>query len=146
FAEQRLRTMGKKPVRDRQRQQVKTTIDFGPWRPHAVRIAALWAIALIAYSNSFKSGLIFDNFWLIVQASRVHAVTGENLGLILTQEYWYNSTLTGLYRPLTTLSYLFNYAILGGGDRPGGYHAINFAMHAINIALVYGLALIIFRE
>src|SRR5205807_9565903 len=44
---------------------------------------------------------------------------------------------------LTTLSYLFNYAILGNGDRPAGYHWINFALHAANIALVYLLALLV---
>src|SRR5438128_497797 len=83
------------------------------WRRHTLTIAALWGCALIAYSSSFRTGFPFDNTQAILLDSRVHAVTPENLHLIWTQDYWYNSSTTGLYRPLTTLSYLFNYAVLG---------------------------------
>ena len=102
-------------------------------------------VALIAYSNSFSGGFVFDNS-ILMQDSRIKAVTPENIDLILTQEYWYNWSLTGLYRPLTTFSYLFNYAILGNGTQPAGYHWINFGLHAINIALVYALGLMLLGE
>src|SRR5437868_11793088 len=115
------------------------------WRKHALRIAALWMIALIAYSNSFSSGFVFDNS-ILMQDTRIKALTPENINLILTQEYWYNWSLTGLYRPLTTFSYLFNYAILGNGTHPAGYHWINFGLHAVNIALVYALGLLLLGE
>jgi protein O-mannosyl-transferase len=42
-----------------------------------------------------------------------------------------------LYRPVTTLSYLFNYAVLGNGDRPFGYHLLNLLIHITNVLLVY---------
>ncbi|MGA2773848.1 MAG: hypothetical protein ABSG26_23870, partial [Bryobacteraceae bacterium] len=76
----------------------------------------------------------------------MHAATSENLHLILTEEYWYNRTTTGLYRPLCTFSYLLNYAIFGNGPHPAGYHWVNFALHAVNIALVYLLGLLLFQE
>ena len=107
---------------------------------------ALWAFALLAYSNSFRAGLVFDSNLAILQDSRVHAATSENLHLILTEEYWYNRTTTGLYRPLCTFSYLLNYAIFGNGPHPAGYHWVNFALHAVNIALVYLLGLLLFQE
>ena len=53
---------------------------------------------------------------------------------------------TGLYRPLSTFSYLLNYAIFGNGPLPAGYHWVNFALHAVNIALVYLLGLLLFQE
>ena len=106
----------------------------------------LWALALLAYSNSFGAGFVFDSDRAILRDSRVQAATPENLHLILNQEYWYKSTATLLYRPLTTFSYLFNYVILGNGTDPAGYHWINFALHAVNIALVYLLGLLLFRE
>jgi tetratricopeptide (TPR) repeat protein len=53
---------------------------------------------------------------------------------------------TGLYRPLTTFSYLLNYAVFGNGPHPAGYHWVNFALHAVNIALVYLLGLFVFQE
>ena len=46
-----------------------------------------------------------------------------------------------MYRPVTTLWYLFNYAILSNGDRAAGYHSINPALHFGNVLLVYCLAL-----
>ena len=49
----------------------------------------------------------------------------------------YATTTAGLYRPFTTLSYLLNYAVLGNGPRPTGYHWVNLAIHEANVALVY---------
>lgn len=116
------------------------------WRRHALPIVALWALALLAYSNSFRTGFVFDNDRAILKDSRVHAATSENLHLILNEEYWYKTTATSLYRPLTTFTYLLNYDILGNGSDPAGYHWVNFALHAINIALVYLLGLLLFRD
>jgi hypothetical protein len=116
------------------------------WRRHAPALLALWAFALLAYSNSFRTGFVFDSERAILKDSRVHEATSENLHLILNQEYWYKSTATLLYRPLTTFSYLVNYAIFGNGSHPAGYHWVNFALHAVNIALVYLLGLLLFQE
>ena len=106
---------------------------------------ALWGIALLAYSNSFRNGLPFDSD-IVLRDSRLIAVNSHNLDLIFHQEYWYNRMTTGLYRPLTTLTFLFNYAILGEGMNPAGYHWVNFALHAVNIALAYLLALTLLRD
>jgi tetratricopeptide (TPR) repeat protein len=116
------------------------------WRRRALLMLALWAFALLAYSNSFRTGLALDNAGVILQDSRIRAATAENLHLILTGEYWNHQMTTGLYRPLTTFSYLVNYAIFGNGPHPAGYHWVNFALHAVNIALVYLLGLLLFQE
>jgi tetratricopeptide (TPR) repeat protein len=55
--------------------------------------------------------------------------------------YWWPNGESGLYRPLTTLSYLFNYAILGNGNRPAGYHWINFFLHLSNVFLIFAIML-----
>jgi hypothetical protein len=49
-----------------------------------------------------------------------------------------------LYRPLTTLSYLLNYSVFRNGAHPTGYHWVNFALHGLNVALVYALGLLVF--
>jgi len=116
------------------------------WRRRLLPVIALWVCALAAYSNSFRTGLPFDNEWVIQQDSRIQAATAENLRLIFTEDYSYKSSSSGLYRPLTTLSYLVNYAILGNGPNPAAYHWVNFALHAINMTLVYWLGLLLFRE
>jgi tetratricopeptide (TPR) repeat protein len=116
------------------------------WRRRAFLILALWAFALLAYANSFRTGFALDNAGIILEDSRIRAATPENLHLILTGEYWNHQMTTGLYRPLTTFSYLLNYAIFGNGPHPAGYHWVNFALHAVNIALVYLLGLLLFQE
>jgi tetratricopeptide (TPR) repeat protein len=106
---------------------------------------ALWALVLAAYSNSFQAGLVFDSAMVITGDTRIQAVTPRNLGLILTEGYWHGSTTSGLYRPLTTFSYLLNYAVFGNGTHPAGYHWVNLALHGVNVSLVYLLGLLLFE-
>jgi tetratricopeptide (TPR) repeat protein len=115
------------------------------WRRHAWRMAALWALVLAAYSNSFQTGLVFDSAIVILQDARIRVVTPQNLRLILTQDYWYRTTTSGLYRPLTTFSYLVNYAVFGNGTHPAGYHWVNLALHAANVSLAYLLGILLFE-
>jgi protein O-mannosyl-transferase len=115
------------------------------WR-RLIPFAALGMLTLAAYSNSFQGGLIYDNAAIIGKDIRLRAVSIENVRLILTDEYWYPRTGNGLYRPLTTLTYLFNYAALGEGPNPAGYHVVNYAIHSFNASLVFLLALSLFGE
>jgi protein O-mannosyl-transferase len=115
-------------------------------RPHGLAIAAIWLALLVVYSDSFGGGLVLDNAPIIAHDPRITALTSENVRRIWTSEYWFTQTGNGLYRPLTTLSYLFNYSILGNADRPAGYHWINYALHAVNASLLYLLGLGIFRR
>ena len=108
-------------------------------------LALLCFIALLAYSNSFSSGFVFDN-QMMLRDPRINAATSANLRLIFTRDYWYASTGTALYRPLATLSYLFNYAVLGNGTNPAGWHWVNLALHCLNLGLVYALALILLKD
>jgi tetratricopeptide (TPR) repeat protein len=113
------------------------------WRWHAWRMLALWALILAAYSNSFQAGLVFDSAAVISEDARVHAATAQNLQLILTGPYWPGRSTLGLYRPLTTFSYLLNYAIFGNGTDPAGYHWVNLALHGVNVSLVYLLGILV---
>jgi len=115
-----------------------------PW-PHVWRVLGLWALVAVAYSDSWQAGLIFDNGPVILDDPRVHQATLHNAGEILTGDYWHGKS-SGLYRPLTTFTYLLNYAVLGNGPRPAGYHAINLALHLGNVTLVYALGMLVFGE
>src|ERR1039458_5479167 len=99
----------------------------------------LCATALLAFANSFGAGFAMDNKALILEDPRLRAATPQNLDLIFQHTYWWPHGEAGLYRPLTTLSYLFNYAVLGNGARQAGYHWLNFVLHAGNVLLVYFL-------
>jgi protein O-mannosyl-transferase len=106
---------------------------------------ALTALVLLAYSNSFSTGFALDNRGLILQDTRIQAATPENVNAILHHSYWWPTGESGLYRPLTTLSYLLNYAILGDHDHPAGYHRINFLFHVANVLLLFALLLRLLR-
>src|ERR1019366_9829627 len=111
------------------------------WVKHLVFGIAIGAVTLLAYSNSFHTRFVLDNRYLILRDPRIHAATSDNVRLILDRTYWWPTSETGLYRPVSTFSYLFNYAILGNAEKPEGYHVINFLLHYINVVLVYALAL-----
>jgi protein O-mannosyl-transferase len=106
---------------------------------HYVVVSLLCLLTFAAYSNSFSAGLIFDSARLVREDPRVHEASIENVGLILQHTYWWPSYESGLYRPLGTFSYLLNYAVLGNGDHPEGYHWVNLLLHIGNVLLVYVL-------
>jgi tetratricopeptide (TPR) repeat protein len=109
-------------------------------------VLALCAVTLLAYSNSFSAGFTFDSQGLLLKDPRIREATAQNIGLIFQRTYWWPYGESGLYRPITTLTYLFNYSILGNGDQPAGYHWINFLLHTGNVLLVYALALRLMRK
>jgi hypothetical protein len=102
--------------------------------------AGLLVIALLAYSNSFHAGLILDNQTLLLDDVRIRQVTPANVESIVQHTYWWPNEESGLYRPVTTLSYMLNYAVLGNADRPEGYHWVNLILHALNVLLAFALA------
>ncbi len=104
---------------------------------HLLAACGLCFLTLLAYSNSFSAGFALDNKPLLLQDPRIREATGQNLDMIFRHTYWWPTGEAGLYRPLTTLSYLFNYAILGNRNEPGGYHWINLILHLGNVLLLY---------
>ncbi len=106
-------------------------------------LRASWAavllatIALLAYSNTFQAGLAQDSKGRILKDPRIQSVTASHLQQIVSEDYWWPIHESGLYRPLTTLSYLLNYSVLGNQDRPAGYHGVNLALHWLNGLLVF---------
>ena len=115
------------------------------WRRHAEALVILAALVLMAYANSF-TGFARDDRPLILEDARVHSVSRLHLREILGHNYAWPGFSGGLYRPLTTLSYLFNFAILGDSNQPAGYHWVNYLLHAANAFLVYLLALLLVRQ
>src|SRR5580704_17942235 len=104
-------------------------------------MAALGLLTLLAFSNSFSAGFTLDNQVLLLEDTRIQTASSANLAEIIRHTYWWPNGESGLYRPLTTFSYLLNYAILEDGDRPGGYHWINFLLHTANVIVLFALML-----
>jgi tetratricopeptide (TPR) repeat protein len=141
-----MRKPARAPKRDRNRTAPAAVAHAARWWPHVWKIALLWALVFAAYSNSFDAGFVYDSESAIQQDSRVHETNLHNVHRILTEGYWESQPTTDLYRPLTTLSYLLNYATLGNGANPAGYHWMNLVLHAANVSFVYALGIFIFGE
>jgi len=139
------------PRRKQRRAERKSRVAASPFSidPRRRRIFAgfaLCALTLLAYWNSFEAGFVLDSPYIILGAPQIQEATRHNIGLILQHGYWWPKFELSLYRPFTTLSYLFNYAVLGNRDQPAGYHWINLILHAGNVVLAYVLASRLIRE
>lgn len=116
------------------------------WRAHLATLLAIELVVAFAYANALDGGFLLDARALIPLNPAVHVASWHNVAALLTQDYWNPFGAGGLYRPATTLSFLLNYAVLGNGDRPLGYHLTNVALHLAAVALLYALALRLTRR
>jgi tetratricopeptide (TPR) repeat protein len=102
--------------------------------------ATFCLLTLLAYSDSFATGFTLDSAFIVLRDPRLLKVAAANLQQILNQDYWWPNFHSGLYRPLTTATFLFNYAVLGNGTHAAGYHAVNILLHLANVWLLFLLA------
>jgi tetratricopeptide (TPR) repeat protein len=98
-------------------------------------VAAVFA----THAGSLGGDLVLDARPLILENPAVRQATLANLRTLLSSPYWHPLANDGLYRPFTTVSYLVNYAVLGGAAHPFGYHLVNLLLHLGCVALVYAL-------
>jgi protein O-mannosyl-transferase len=108
---------------------------------HLFAAVGLCVVTLIAYANSIRGGFIIDSPLLVLQDPRVQQASAENVGLIVNHTYWWPFFESGLYRPITTLSFLFNYSVLGNATDAAGYHWVNLLLHILNVILLYAVSL-----
>src|ERR1051325_2625077 len=72
-----------------------------PFDRRHLLVGLVFLVAFFTYSNSFRAPFLMDNAE-ILSDTRIHQATPENIDRIFHQSY-HQSTLSGLYRPLTLL-------------------------------------------
>jgi tetratricopeptide (TPR) repeat protein len=87
--------------------------------------------ALAAYAGAFHGAFQFDDYNVIVREGAVHSLGA-----------WWQS-MPGI-RPLLKLSYALSWSAGGGGT--AAFHALNVALHAANVLLVWALLKEIFQR
>jgi len=97
-----------------------------------VPAALIALLALLAYSLSFPGSFFMDDVG-IVKANPL--VAHLDLRAIFTTDYWGPDVNSGLYRPLTILSFALNRLLLGA--EPWGFHLVNVLLHAGASLLFY---------
>jgi tetratricopeptide (TPR) repeat protein len=115
--------------------------EAGRQYPRWLAPAGLFALTLLAYANSLGLGLAEDSQFLLTQDPRVQSLTAHNLWLILSKSYWWPITADLIYRPVTTASLLFNHVLASAAGGAFWYHLVNLLLHALNVWLVWKLAL-----
>jgi hypothetical protein len=114
------------------------------WARHLGVVFGLGIIVLLTFSNTLhNTDFALDNKFIILEDPRLRKNSAENLSLTFHEDYWWPKAVSGLYRPLTTLSYMFNYAILGNANNATGYHWINLLLHWLNAILIFFMALVL---
>jgi hypothetical protein len=106
---------------------------------HAVSLLLVVTAAVVAYLNAGGGALVFDAKVIVGENPAVQTWSAESVRYLFTHDYWQPMATDGLYRPLTTLSFLFDRGVLGHGDAAFGYVVENVALHAICAMLVYAL-------
>jgi tetratricopeptide (TPR) repeat protein len=104
----------------------------------AVGGAAL--LAVLVYANSLANGFAYDDVWIIQNRDLVHSF--GRLPELLTTDYWPDRFGSGLYRPLTLLTYAIDWQLWGGD--PLGFHLVNILLHAAVAGALTALLLRLF--
>jgi hypothetical protein len=102
-----------------------------PGRPVILSLSAGCAalLAIAVYINALQNPFVYDDFRLIVENSS-----------ILDLRNFRSVILRDVTRPLVNISYAVDTRIWG--RIPLGYHVTNLALHALNVMLVFWVALL----
>ena len=95
-------------------------------------------LAVLVYANSLANGFAYDDVPILESRDLVHGL--DKFPELLTAEYWPARFGSGLYRPLTMVSFAVDWSVWGG--EPFGFHLTNVVLHAGITAL---LALLLLR-
>uniref|UniRef100_A0A3P8UZS6 dolichyl-phosphate-mannose--protein mannosyltransferase n=1 Tax=Cynoglossus semilaevis TaxID=244447 RepID=A0A3P8UZS6_CYNSE len=94
-------------------------------------------VALLCFINSYDGEFVFDDSEAIVNNKDLRPTTPINN--IWTNDFWGSNLSSNSshksYRPLTVLTFRFNYLIVGG-LHPFGFHLLNIILHALISALM----------
>jgi tetratricopeptide (TPR) repeat protein len=101
-------------------------------------IGGMALLAFLVFANTLANGFAYDDIWIIQDRDLVHGL--GRLPELLTTDYWPSRFGSGLYRPLTLLTFAFDWWLWGGA--PFGFHLVNVLLHA---AVTAGLTALLLR-
>ena len=96
---------------------------------------AVFVFAACLYLPSLKNGFVWDDKAL-VENPDIRTLNGDTVKRVFTTNYWDATDVTsGLYRPLTALSFHADYQT--HADKPAGFHLTNVLFNAAACALLF---------
>jgi hypothetical protein len=91
-------------------------------------------IAGICFGNVVSGGFVYDDIWVIEWNPTLRESSQMLRQFVLS--YHHQQPSTGLYRPLTLISFSIQLLLQNG---PGAFHVVNILLHALNTLLVFWL-------
>lgn len=103
-------------------------------------LVVIFVLDFIVFANGLGGGFVYDDNLVLS-----HGLFSEPLKFLhfLNQPYFEDLSQAGLYRPLTQISFAFNFL---AGQRPLGFHLINIILHGLNSFLIFLLAMKLFSD
>ncbi len=89
-------------------------------------------VVFIIFGNGIGGDFVYDDHLVVELNARLHESGVFFKQLVLP--YHYQQPESGLYRPLTMMSFIVNFWL---GDGPIGFHIVNILIHAANVFLLY---------
>ncbi|MEX2052269.1 MAG: DUF1736 domain-containing protein [Candidatus Paceibacterota bacterium] len=97
-------------------------------------------LILVIYGHTLGGGFVYDDRGILENSAMLQNT--ENLEQILLHPYW--NPESGLYRPVTLLSYSLNFTIFG--QSPAYFHFVNILLYVVISFLIYLLVKNLFRN
>ncbi len=96
--------------------------------------STLALLGTLLYISTVRNQFVLDDETAVRDNPIVHRFDPVE---IFTSDYWagYHGDRSGLYRPLTVLTFAVNYAV--GGQDPFSYHLTNAILHGLVVLLVF---------
>jgi len=88
-------------------------------------------LAVLVYANALFNPFVYDDYRLILENTSVERLAD-----------WRGIVVHEMTRPVVNFSYALDYAIWGGRS-PFGFHVTNVLIHAVNVALLFQLVLVL---
>src|SRR5262245_5268372 len=103
---------------------------------HRAAIIVAFIVVALCYLNSLPNEFVFDDGPIVASNPAIRTISPIRF---LTSPYWANQQQEGIYRPFTIFSLSVDYAIWKRWAP--GFRLTNFAVHAINGALLFLLCM-----
>lgn len=136
--------MGRRSKQKQSKSQSATIRDRSIPLTGSVRVLAILlpvfvvAMGYLAFYPALSAEFVnYDDNKLFVDNTSYRGFTAKNL------KWMFTTTFMGHYQPMTWLSSAIDYKI--SGDQPFSYHRTNLILHALNVILVYFVAMHLFR-
>ena len=98
-------------------------------------ILIISTLSILAFWNTLDNGFVWDDQYIVVANKAIRELSLPNIWDFFTSKDVYNFAAGDIYRPLSILSYAFEYRLYGLDST--GYHLTNLIIHTLNSILVY---------